>query len=88
MTVSYGEARNAVDAARARIVTHAMRFAEYSVDGAGLVAYDVLPEMVKSCEEFSAAQRRAAQPQREPNLARRWIVRWRVELVLTSMAAR
>jgi hypothetical protein len=55
MTVSYGEAHDAVDAARARIVSHAMRFAEYSVDGVGHVAYDVLPAMVKSCEEFSAA---------------------------------
>ena len=55
MTVNYGEARMAVDAARTRIVTHAMRFAEYSVDGTGLVAYGVLPEMVKSGEDFSAA---------------------------------
>ena len=55
MTMNYGEARNAVEEARTRIVTHAMRFAEYSVDGAGQVAYGVLPEMIKSCEEFSAA---------------------------------
>ena len=53
--MNYGEARNAVEVARTRIVTHAMRFAEYSVDGAGHVAYGVLPEMIKSCEEFSAA---------------------------------
>ena len=53
--MKYGEALDALEEARTRIVTHAMRFAEYSVDGAGQVAYGVLPDIVRSCEEFSAA---------------------------------
>ena len=53
--MKHGEALDAVEEARARIVTHAMRFAEYSADGAGQVAYGVLPDIVRSCEEFSAA---------------------------------
>ena len=54
--MTYDETHDAVEDDMARVLEHAMRFAEYSMEGPSRVAFDVLPELVKACEAYSAAR--------------------------------